>query len=60
MQLLFIYAVLNNFDEMAVYFWAKGREAVPAALAASKLYKSMASLNFQDTNLEASILDHAK
>ena len=60
MQLLFIYAVLNNFDALAEYFWAKGREAVAAALAASKLYKSMASLNFRDTNLKSSMLDNAK
>ena len=58
--MLFVYAVLNNFDEMAEYFWGKGREAIPAALAASKLYKSMASLNFRDTNLKDSMLKNAK
>ncbi|XP_043914863.1 transient receptor potential cation channel subfamily M member 5 [Protopterus annectens] len=41
---LFLWAVLQNRQEMANYFWAMGQEAVPAALAACKILKEMAHL----------------
>ncbi|XP_072020327.1 transient receptor potential cation channel subfamily M member 2-like [Amphiura filiformis] len=47
-QKLFLYAVLNGFDELADDFWYRGQEAIPAALAASILYKSMASLKYNE------------
>ncbi|XP_041054309.1 transient receptor potential cation channel subfamily M member 5 [Carcharodon carcharias] len=41
---LFLWAVLQNRQEMANYFWEMGPEAVPAALAACKILKEMAHL----------------
>ncbi|XP_032895068.1 transient receptor potential cation channel subfamily M member 5 isoform X1 [Amblyraja radiata] len=41
---LFLWAVLQNRQEMANYFWEMGPEAVPAALAACKILKEMARL----------------
>ncbi|KAG9471145.1 hypothetical protein GDO78_015679, partial [Eleutherodactylus coqui] len=38
---LFIWAILQNRDEMATYFWEMGTEAVTSALAASKLLKEL-------------------
>ncbi|XP_069803260.1 transient receptor potential cation channel subfamily M member 4-like isoform X2 [Dendropsophus ebraccatus] len=41
---LFIWAVLQNRDEMATYFWEMGTEAVTSALAACKLLKELSRL----------------
>ncbi|XP_072281848.1 transient receptor potential cation channel subfamily M member 4 isoform X1 [Pyxicephalus adspersus] len=41
---LFIWAILQNRDEMATYFWEMGTEAVTSALAASKLLKELSRL----------------
>ncbi|MGH0127357.1 UNVERIFIED_CONTAM: hypothetical protein FKN15_039387 [Acipenser sinensis] len=41
---LFLWAVLQNRQEMANYFWATGPEAVAAALAGCKILKEMAHL----------------
>ncbi|XP_072019820.1 transient receptor potential cation channel subfamily M member 5-like [Amphiura filiformis] len=49
-QKLFLYSVLNGFDAMADDFWERGQEAIPAALAASKLYKCMASLKQNESD----------
>ncbi|XP_072026975.1 transient receptor potential cation channel subfamily M member-like 2 [Amphiura filiformis] len=38
---LFLFAVINNFHEMAEYFWEEGTEHMAAALIASAMYKSM-------------------
>ncbi|XP_072020326.1 transient receptor potential cation channel subfamily M member-like 2 [Amphiura filiformis] len=43
-QKLFLFAVLNGFDQLAEDFWDRGQESIAAALTASKLYKCMASL----------------
>ena len=59
-QKIFIYAVLNEFDEMADYFWEKGREAIPAALMASKLYKGMASLKATSPERKNRMLRNAR
>ncbi|XP_051779562.1 transient receptor potential cation channel subfamily M member 5 [Erpetoichthys calabaricus] len=41
---LFLWAVLQNRQEMANYFWAMGPEAVAAALAGCKIMKEMTRL----------------
>ncbi|XP_066557168.1 transient receptor potential cation channel subfamily M member 5 isoform X2 [Amia ocellicauda] len=41
---LFLWAVLQNRQDMANYFWAMGPEAVAAALAGCKILKEMAHL----------------
>ncbi|XP_069752796.1 transient receptor potential cation channel subfamily M member 5 [Narcine bancroftii] len=41
---LFLWAILQNRQELANYFWEMGPEAVPAALAACKILKEMARL----------------
>ncbi|XP_067849808.1 transient receptor potential cation channel subfamily M member 5 [Heptranchias perlo] len=41
---LFLWAVLQNRQEMANYFWEMGPEGVAAALAACKILKEMARL----------------
>ncbi|KAM4016023.1 transient receptor potential cation channel subfamily M member 4 isoform 2-T3 [Anomaloglossus baeobatrachus] len=41
---LFIWAILQNRNEMATYFWEMGTEAVTSALAASKLLKELSRL----------------
>nr|XP_015193971.1 PREDICTED: transient receptor potential cation channel subfamily M member 5 [Lepisosteus oculatus] len=41
---LFLWAVLQNRQEMANFFWAMGPEAVAAALAGCKILKEMAHL----------------
>uniref|UniRef100_A0A8C6TEA6 Transient receptor potential cation channel, subfamily M, member 5 n=1 Tax=Neogobius melanostomus TaxID=47308 RepID=A0A8C6TEA6_9GOBI len=41
---LFLWAVLQNRQDMANYFWAMGPEAVAAALAGCKILKEMARL----------------
>uniref|UniRef100_A0AAR2J673 Transient receptor potential cation channel, subfamily M, member 5 n=1 Tax=Pygocentrus nattereri TaxID=42514 RepID=A0AAR2J673_PYGNA len=41
---LFLWAVLQNRQKMANYFWAMGPEAVAAALAGCKILKEMAHL----------------
>ncbi|XP_054625682.1 transient receptor potential cation channel subfamily M member 5 isoform X5 [Dunckerocampus dactyliophorus] len=41
---LFLWAVLQNRQQMANYFWAMGQEAVAAALAGCKILKEMARL----------------
>ncbi|XP_008308372.1 transient receptor potential cation channel subfamily M member 5 [Cynoglossus semilaevis] len=41
---LFLWAVLQNRQQMANYFWAMGPEAVAAALAGCKILKEMARL----------------
>ncbi|KAM6980492.1 transient receptor potential cation channel subfamily M member 5 [Aplochiton taeniatus] len=41
---LFLWAVLQNRQQMANYFWAMGPEAVAAALAGCKILKDMARL----------------
>lgn len=40
---LFLYAVLNQFHEMAHYFWEEGEEHLAAALTAVNIYQNMAS-----------------
>ncbi|XP_072021692.1 transient receptor potential cation channel subfamily M member-like 2 [Amphiura filiformis] len=40
---LFIFAILNDFEEMAEYFWEEGQEHIASALVASKIYKSRAN-----------------
>lgn len=39
---LFIWAVLNNMQKMALCFWRHGEEAMSKALIACKLYFAMA------------------
>ena len=39
---LFIWAVLNNMQKMALCFWKRGEEAMATALVACKLYSAMA------------------
>ncbi|XP_031425528.1 transient receptor potential cation channel subfamily M member 5 [Clupea harengus] len=41
---LFLWAILQNRQQMANYFWAMGPEAVAAALAGCKILKQMAHL----------------
>uniref|UniRef100_A0A3B3SRM5 Transient receptor potential cation channel, subfamily M, member 5 n=1 Tax=Paramormyrops kingsleyae TaxID=1676925 RepID=A0A3B3SRM5_9TELE len=41
---LFLWAVLQNRQQMAYYFWAMGPEAVAAALAGCKILKEMTHL----------------
>ena len=41
---LFLWAVLNNMQEMAMCFWREGCDALSNALIACKLYKSMANV----------------
>uniref|UniRef100_A0AAZ3PZQ7 Transient receptor potential cation channel, subfamily M, member 5 n=1 Tax=Oncorhynchus tshawytscha TaxID=74940 RepID=A0AAZ3PZQ7_ONCTS len=41
---LFLWAVLQNRQQMANYFWAMGPEAVAAALAGCKILKEMSGL----------------
>ncbi|KAM9299440.1 transient receptor potential cation channel subfamily M member 4 [Gastrophryne carolinensis] len=41
---LFIWAILQNRNEMATYFWEMGTEAVTSALAATKLLKELSRL----------------
>ncbi|XP_072527477.1 transient receptor potential cation channel subfamily M member 5 [Salminus brasiliensis] len=41
---LFLWAILQNRQKMANYFWAMGPEAVAAALAGCKILKEMAHL----------------
>ncbi|XP_074193013.1 LOW QUALITY PROTEIN: transient receptor potential cation channel subfamily M member 5 [Rhinolophus sinicus] len=41
---LFLWAVLQNWHEMASYFWAMGQEGVAAALAACKILREMSHL----------------
>uniref|UniRef100_A0A8C2GCN6 Transient receptor potential cation channel, subfamily M, member 5 n=1 Tax=Cyprinus carpio TaxID=7962 RepID=A0A8C2GCN6_CYPCA len=41
---LFLWAILQNRQEMANYFWAMGPEAVAAALVGCKIMKEMAHL----------------
>ncbi|XP_078539582.1 transient receptor potential cation channel subfamily M member 5 [Lissotriton helveticus] len=41
---LFLWAVLQNRQKMATYFWTMGQEGVAAALAASKIVKEMVRL----------------
>nr|XP_033783909.1 transient receptor potential cation channel subfamily M member 5 isoform X2 [Geotrypetes seraphini] len=41
---LFLWAVLQNRQKMATYFWAMGQEGVAAALAACKILKEMVRL----------------
>ncbi|KAM8927781.1 transient receptor potential cation channel subfamily M member 4 [Pelodytes ibericus] len=41
---LFIWAILQNRDDMATYFWEMGSEAVSSALAASKLLKELSRM----------------
>ncbi|XP_048401025.1 transient receptor potential cation channel subfamily M member 5 isoform X1 [Stegostoma tigrinum] len=51
---LFLWAILQNRQEMANYFWEMGPEAVPAALAACKILKEMAHLE-SDTETSQSM-----
>ena len=39
---LFIWAVLNNMQKMALCFWKRGEEAMAKALIACRLYFAMA------------------
>ena len=39
---LFMYAVLQNWAEMARMFWEEGKEAIAGALTASKILTSLA------------------
>ncbi|XP_072021702.1 transient receptor potential cation channel subfamily M member-like 2 [Amphiura filiformis] len=41
---LFIFAILNDFEEMAEYFWEEGQEHIASALVASKIYRSQAHM----------------
>ncbi|KAG8433963.1 hypothetical protein GDO86_012355 [Hymenochirus boettgeri] len=41
---LFIWAILQNRDEMATYFWEMGSEAVSSALAATKILKELSRM----------------
>ncbi|XP_072021882.1 transient receptor potential cation channel subfamily M member-like 2 [Amphiura filiformis] len=50
---LFLYAVLNTFEEMAHFLWEEGKETMAAALTASKIYKNMAvRLSVRDAELK--------
>ncbi len=40
---LFVWAVLNNMQKMAICFWKQGEESMARALVACKLYLSMAT-----------------
>ena len=50
-QHLFIFAILNDFEEMAIYFWEEGNEQIASALMASKIYRSLADRQ-KDINKE--------
>ena len=41
---LFLWAVLNNMQEMALLFWRLGDEAMAKSLVACKLYHSLMSI----------------
>ncbi len=50
---LFLYAVLNTFEDMSHFFWEEGQETMAAALAASRIYKNMAGrLSAADAELK--------
>ena len=47
---MFLFAVLNNFHEMAEYFWDEGKEHMAAALTGVILYKAMGEKLVGDNN----------
>ncbi|XP_029441990.1 LOW QUALITY PROTEIN: transient receptor potential cation channel subfamily M member 4-like, partial [Rhinatrema bivittatum] len=44
---LFIWAILQNRQRMAVYFWEMGSDSVASALAASKILQELARLSLE-------------
>ncbi|KAM4651905.1 transient receptor potential cation channel subfamily M member 4 isoform 2-T2 [Discoglossus pictus] len=55
---LFIWAILQNRDEMATYFWEMGSEAVTSALAATKILKELSRLE-SEAEESVSMKEHA-
>lgn len=51
---LFIWAVLTNRHQLALFLWKQDEEALAKALIASQLYKAMAS-SAEEINLENEI-----
>ena len=60
MRELFLYAVLLNRNEMAHLFWEEGKEAIAAALVASKILKTMAEKSGEDSDLGKELTTHAR
>ena len=56
---LFIWAVLNNMQKMALCFWKHGEEAMAKALIACKLYLAMAKYG-EKRDLKDDITDTLK
>lgn len=52
---LFLWAVLCNLPEMAVYFWVHGKEALAKALIGMKLFEEMAKVGENEQMLDESI-----
>lgn len=53
---LFIWSVLTNRHQMALYLWKQDEEALAKALIASQLYKGMAN-SADEINLENEIAE---
>ncbi|XP_041459667.1 transient receptor potential cation channel subfamily M member-like 2 isoform X2 [Lytechinus variegatus] len=56
---LFIYAILQNWHDMAKLFWEEGRESIASALAASKMLKGMADKE-DDSDQIDNMIAHAE
>ena len=57
---LFLFALLNDYHEMAKYFWEQGDEHIAAALTARKIYTSMAALPGQTCETQDHLNRHAE
>ena len=50
---LFLYAVLNKFEDLTRFCWEEGKETMAAALVASRIYRNMAlRLTARDAELK--------
>lgn len=58
MRELFVFAILQNWHDMAKLFWEEGRESIASALAGSKMLKGMASKE-DDSDQIANMEEHA-
>ncbi|XP_030829332.1 transient receptor potential cation channel subfamily M member-like 2 isoform X2 [Strongylocentrotus purpuratus] len=59
MRELFVFAILQNWHDMAKLFWEEGRESIASALAGSKMLKGMASKE-DDSDQIANMEEHAE
>ncbi len=58
---LFIYAVLNKYDDMSRLLWEQGQETIAAALAASKMLKGIhKAYRTRDADLKEEIMNLAR